>query len=753
MRQLVRYSLPALIPLGLFVFIVNHLCGADWANWRGPLHDGVSPDTNLPASWSDDPKSPENFLWKAPYGCRTTPIVMSGRVYINNQCGKGVNEQERVMCLDAATGKVMWEKKFNIYHTDIVSVRLGWTLLAGDEATGNVYWQGTQGLFICFDKDGKIVWQRSLSEDDGRISGYGGRLPSPAVAGDLVIMGMVNSSWGDQSKGGNRLLAVNKYDGTPVWWSEISAKPATYFSTPVPATINGQHLIITGGSDGAVHALQAGTGKHVWSYTFCQGAINGSPVVDGTLVYSNHGEESPDTNVQGRVICLDAGDIKDGKPKLVWQKDGVKAKFTTPIVHDSRLYVCDDIARMWCFDAKKGNVLWKYTYGRNAMGSPAWGDRKIYVGDINAKFHILQPEDKECRSLHEHLFASPDGISDAEVNGSPAIADGKVFISAGDEIYCLGTKDAKAGKVSMKPAEVKKGEPAQLLVYPCDVVTHPGAAVPLKLMVYDANGNFLHDVTKDVKWTSSLQADITGDGTSTLNVNKGMPVQQGYVEAQWNGLKAKGRVRIAPTLPHAEDFEKVPEGAVPASWVNCQGKFLVKKLRDNNHVLAKVTTNDNPLIARGPCFFGTPEMTNYTIEADVLGGKVEKEGKQGVWMPDVGVGACRYTLLLAGQTQKLRLVSWDAMPRVDEWIDFIWEPQTWYRLKLMAAVANGKATLRGKVWRASDKEPQKWMLEFADPTPNLEGAPFLYGYVLGHVGGAPGTDVLFDNVKVTPNKR
>src|SRR5262245_43796554 len=164
---------------------------AEWYHWRGPFNTGVSPDTNLPASWSDDPKAPENFHWKVPFGCRSTPIVMGGRVYINNQVGEGVNEQERVMCFDAKTGKTLWEKRFNVFHTDIVSVRLGWTNLAGDPATGNIYWHGTQGYFVCFNKDGKILWQRSLTEEYGRISGYGGRITNPTVAGKLVIVGML----------------------------------------------------------------------------------------------------------------------------------------------------------------------------------------------------------------------------------------------------------------------------------------------------------------------------------------------------------------------------------------------------------------------------------------------------------------------------------------------------------------------------------------------------------------------------------
>ncbi|HYV36619.1 MAG TPA: PQQ-binding-like beta-propeller repeat protein [Gemmataceae bacterium] len=745
-----------------------HALLADWAYWRGPSWNGVATDTGLPSSWSDDPKSPENFHWKAPYGCRSTPIIMNGRVYINNQVNEGINEQERVMCLNAADGKLVWEKKFNVFLTDIVSVRLGWTMMVGDPATGNVYWHGTQGHLVCFDKDGTILWQRQLSEQDGRTSGYGGRLSSPVIVNDLLVIGMINSSWGDQSKGkaGNRLLALNKRDGTPVWWSEISLSPGTYMSTPVVATINGQLLLITGGSDGALHGLQAGTGKEVWSYKFCMGAINCSPTVDGTLVYANHGEESPGTNVQGRIICIDAGQVDDkGRPKLVWQKDGIQAKFTTPLVQGGRVYICDDVCRIHCFDAKTGAHNWEFIYGQNSMGSPVWGDGKIYVAEVNSKFHILEPGDKKCKRLQETFFPSPDGVTEVELNGTPAVSDGKIYFSAGDVTYCIGTKDGKAGSAPAAAAEIKKGKPAQLLIYPCDVVAHAGATVPLQLKVYDEYGNFLEDVGATTKETWSLpqpplppgaknqppalQAEIEVNGSmANLKLGKAPVAQQGYVEAQWKGLKAKARVRVAPTLPYAQDFDKVPEGAAPAGWVNCQNKFVVKKLTDGNNVLAKVTDSDNPLIARGQCFFGSSNMTDYTIEADVWGGKVNNR------MPDVGVGACRYTLMLTGQTQALRLVSWDAMPRVDKSFKYEFKPDTWYRLKLTAEVAGGKTTLRCKAWDRSAAEPAAWNIEFTDPTPNLEGAPFLYGYVLGHDAQTPrGTEVYYDNVKVTPNTK
>ena len=54
----------------------------DWTNWRGPNSDGFSPEKGLPATWS--PETGENLVWKAPYGCRSTPLVLKGRVFILN---------------------------------------------------------------------------------------------------------------------------------------------------------------------------------------------------------------------------------------------------------------------------------------------------------------------------------------------------------------------------------------------------------------------------------------------------------------------------------------------------------------------------------------------------------------------------------------------------------------------------------------------------------------------------------------------
>ena len=73
--------------------------------------------------------------------------------------------------------------------------------------------------------------------------------------------------------------------------------------------------------------------------------------------------------------------------------------------------------------------------------------------------------------------------------------------------------------------------------------------------------------------------------------------------------------------------------------------------------------------------------------------------------PEMGIGANRYTLIMDGNVQKLRLMSWDALPRIDKSVSYEWKPGVWYRLKLTTDIANGKGVIRGKAWPRDQKMP------------------------------------------------
>ena len=425
----------------LFCFLAAPLSGmaADWQSWRGPNQNGTSGETGLISDWSLEG---ENILWQNNFIGRSTPVVLNDRVYVLGRIGKDITEQERIACFDAKTGDMLWNYQFNVFHTTITFNRVGWTNPVGDTETGNVYVHGVQGLFFCFNKDGDIIWSRSLTEEYGRISGYGGRVHTPVIAGNLVVISYLNVSWGAQAIPRHRYFAFDKHNGELVWVSTPGGRPLdTTYSTPVVANISGQMLIIGGNADGGIYAMKQTTGEMVWGFKLSKRGINTSVIVEGTKVYATHSEENLDTTKMGRVVCIDAtgtGDVTASHE--LWRKEGVGVGYASPTIKDGRLYVVDNSANLHCFNADTGESLWEHSIGTVGRGSPVWADGKLYVTEVNGKFHVLQPSEDKCESLNVQEITRDEDEHYVEIYGSPAIADGRIFFTTEERIYCIGRK-------------------------------------------------------------------------------------------------------------------------------------------------------------------------------------------------------------------------------------------------------------------------------------------------------------------------
>ena len=92
----------------------------------------------------------------------------------------------------------------------------------------------------------------------------------------------------------------------------------------------------------------------------------------------------------------------------------------------------------------------------------------------------------------------------------------------------------------------------------------------------------------------------------------------------------------------------------------------------------------------------------------------------------------------------MEIRTWHPQLRMAGTIPFEWAHDIWYTMKLKASVEGGKAVLRGKVWAKGDKEPEQWMLEAVDETPNLVGSPGLFG-------DASQAEIFYDNIQVRKN--
>jgi outer membrane protein assembly factor BamB len=727
---------------GLMVLpIIASLAVADWPHWRGGDQHGTSPEKELPSSWS---KEGQNMLWHAPVGCRSTPLVLNDRVYMIGRVGEDEHRQERVVALDLDTGRIVWEHRFSVFLTDVVHHRLGWANLAADPTSGNVYAHGVQGLMFCFDKDGEVVWQRSLTEELGRISGYGGRTNSPIIEGDQVIINSLTSSWGKHGPGAHRFFGMDKHTGAILWIAAAGETPRdTTYSVPVTATLDGARILFTGLADGSIAALRPLTGETVWRLPLSERGIMSSVLYHEGRVYAVHGNANVDSNIMGRLVCLDA---RTGRE--LWRVDGLAGHYSTPALHDDLLFVASDAANLHCVDIRSGKVLWTFNYGNEAKGSPVYADGKIYVGDVPGGWRILEVTREDCKLLSEQQFVKASGAPD-EVYATAAVAHGRVILSTLNETYCISTKSSNyrspAPTVVFGPSQpLTPGETARIQVGPAEVVVAPGEHVKFRTRGFDEKGRATGTVEASYA-IDGLAGDIRADGTFTAG---GMRIQAGHVKATSGPFSATARVRIVPPLPYHEDFEWLEPGIAPPGWITSKVKCQVTD-HEGQRVLRKLADRPAPPFARLRCYIMPPVAAGYTVRSDMLG--VPKKNR---FLPDMGLINSGYLLILTGTSERsrlLRLVSWSPVPRIIREVAFPWEGDTWYSTKLSTDIRGARGVVRAKVWPRGQAEPSEWSLTMDDPCPNPGGSPGLYAYSVGITSKSKGTEVLFDNVAITPN--
>ena len=710
---------------------------ADWLDYRGPNRDGKTSEKNLPVKWG----GPAASVWKAPFGGRSTPVIHNGRVYVLNPTHKHEDTknrpflQERLMSLDAATGKVIWEYRYNLYHSDVPAHRIAWSSPSVDAETGNIYVFGAGGTLLAVSREGKKLWERSLVEDFGVVTTHGGRTTSPVVEADKVIVSAITTSWGDHARAGHRFMAFDKKTGETIYVSAPGGRPFdTTYSPPIVADSASGRLLIAGGGDGTVHAVKVNTGEPVWRFYMSKRGVNSGVIVAGASVIVSHSEENLDTSEMGLLAAVDInskGEVK--KEQLRWALPGVQMGFSSPVLDGDMLMQLDNGSNVFAYDVNTGKQLWKKNLGTIQKASPVIGDGKMYVGNENGKFYILKTgkEGAEVLDMVE-LPGTKDGPE--EITASPAVSDGRVYVVSKEAIYCFGRKGPSTRTAPYKAPLVKAStaEPAWVMVSPTDLALKPGETVQLHARLFDAQANFIRE-EKAAAWTlAGLKGAISPDGQFTAAPGE---AQAGTVKAAVGALSGASRVRVLPGLPLAENFEAMPAGAPPKHWINTTTKYEVRAV-DGRKYLAKMA--DNAATKRARSFFGQTTEHDYTIAGDVMA--VERRRQMG----DAGIVGQRYQLVLFGNAQRLELQPWQPETERTVTHDFAWKKDTWYRLKLRVEnMPDGKVKAQGKAWAVGEPEPAGWLVERVDPIGNRQGAPGIYA-------DAP-FEVFFDNLEVTSN--
>jgi outer membrane protein assembly factor BamB len=540
---------------------------------------------------------------------------MGDRVYIQNSAGKGADLQERVMCFNADTGKLLWEHRFNVYLSDVPPHRVGWASPVGDPTTGNVYVFGVGGNLIGLNRDGKVIWERSLGEDFGLLTTHGGRTVSPIVDGDLLIVSGVTFMWGQHGRGAHRFMAFDKKTGETMWVSAPGGRPYdTTYAPPIIVTINGTRLLIQGASDGVVHAIKAQTGEPVWKYEISKRGLNTGAVVYQNTAILTHSEENLGSSEMGMMVAVDAaskGEIK--KENIKWSTYGWQGGFSSPVIDGDRMYQIDNGANIAAFDVNSGKQLWLKNLGTIQKASPVFADGKLYVGTENGKFFILRPSATGCDILDEHQLgteAQPESMI-----GSAAVANGRVYVVSDSNVYCIGKKNNNRSHNTTPETTrvVADTTPAFVQVTPTELILKPGDKVTFHARTFDAHGNLIGEQTAE-SWSLDQLKGTIDKGQFVASTDD--VVQAGLVKATIGGLSGTASVRIFPPLPWSETFDSFAVNSQPLGWVNTTLKFAVREL-NGNKVLVKLTEGSS-LLSRARAYLGPSDLSNYTIESDIF---------------------------------------------------------------------------------------------------------------------------------------
>jgi len=243
--------------------------GADWPNWRGPEHNGISNEDDWGGRWANCVPSE---LWSRQVGTGFSSIsVADGCVYTMGNA----NNTDRVYCLDANTGGIEWTRPY----AEALDPR---NYEGGPSATptiaeGRVYTLSKRGMAYCLDtSDGSVVWQRNVAVEYGMSAPTWGFAGSAYVYGDLVIY-----------NAGTHGLALYAADGTMAWGTG-TGRPG--YSTAVPFDFEGEdHFVLMG--ERTFAAVHAQSGNVLWEYPWVTGSnVNAADaVVDGNLVFVSSG--------------------------------------------------------------------------------------------------------------------------------------------------------------------------------------------------------------------------------------------------------------------------------------------------------------------------------------------------------------------------------------------------------------------------------------------------------------------------------
>jgi outer membrane protein assembly factor BamB len=446
-RSPLRWLIAALLILGA-------LCPAahadNWPQWLGPRRDGVWRETGLLEKF---PKDGPKVLWRSKIGGGYTgPAVVGYRVYLMDRqaaplakgaegFGKtGIAGKERVLCLNAADGKLVWKHEYDCtYKIYYPSGPRTTPVVDADK----VYTLGAMGDLHCLDAaTGKVHWSKNLPAEYKTKLPLWGYAAHPLIDGDRLFC-LVGGK--DRA-----VAAFDKNTGKELWHA-LTVKEIGY-APPVIIEAGGKRQLIVFHTE-AVNSLDPATGKVYWSQPFPgveptrPGITVSTPLRMGEMLYftePHHGSlmmrlaaDKPAASVLWR--SKDTSSIE--------KTDALHSIMGTPALKDGYIYGVCVFGELRCLKADTGERVWQ-TYAatsarkKKALFATAFlvrqGDR-FWIFNDSGDLILARLSPKGYDEIDRAHLLEPTLFSRGRdvVWSHPAFANRCVYVRNDKEIICV----------------------------------------------------------------------------------------------------------------------------------------------------------------------------------------------------------------------------------------------------------------------------------------------------------------------------
>ena len=413
--------------------------GGNWPQWRGPLLNGASPETNMISSWNPT----DGALWTAPLPGKSgaTPVIWDDAVFVTSP---DTAKDLWLFCLNRRDGSVRWKSKLDGGDSLVAKNNLS-TPSPVTDGQRVIALCGT-GELACFDFKGNELWRRHLALEYGLFAFMFRYGSSPLLWNDKLYVQVIQRNpptYGyaqdDKPVRESYVLCLEPASGKTLW-RQVRATDALEeamecYTTPMPCLgPNGMELVIHGADCVTGHDPE--TGAELWRFS----GINLKKIAGGRIVPSAVATPGflhvcgPKREMLVTLRLGGRGLLHDDA--VAWKTTENVPDVCTPLYYRGKLFVLDgDRQILACYDPPTGKKHWQGRLGVREIfdASPTGADGKLYCVSEEGTVIVLSAGDA-------FEILATISLGEGPCIATIAVSDGQLFVRTAKNLYCIGKR-------------------------------------------------------------------------------------------------------------------------------------------------------------------------------------------------------------------------------------------------------------------------------------------------------------------------